>query len=79
MKILVEPLLKHNLHFFPHIFLGMELVRPYTVVPPSLFEDHKDDYIGKSLHLMVKIYKDGALTGSTFASLKKGNITAHLT
>ncbi|KAK6187721.1 hypothetical protein SNE40_005681 [Patella caerulea] len=53
----------YHVHVHHHIS-GIEIVRSYTSVIPSLTEDKKlcdvDD--GRVVHLMIKMYTDGALT-----------------
>jgi hypothetical protein len=45
------------------VFLpGMEITRSYTAVIKSLSADNQDDREGRVVYLMIKIYKDGALT-----------------
>ncbi|KAJ8315188.1 hypothetical protein KUTeg_007338 [Tegillarca granosa] len=49
--------IKHNIS-------GMEVVRSYTVVLPSLHTEQQDSRVleGRLFYLMIKIYKDGTLT-----------------
>ena len=54
------------------LYLGMEIVRSYTVVPPTLeSSNHAEVTAGRQLNLMVKIYPDGALT-PLIGRLKEG-------
>lgn len=47
-----------------HNISGIDIVRSYTVVLPSLHKDSQDSRVqdGRALYLLVKIYKDGAFT-----------------
>ena len=53
--------------------LGMEVIRSYTVVPPSLVKEKTDNLVteGQRFYLMIKIYPDGALT-TVLGKLKAG-------
>jgi hypothetical protein len=53
---------------------GMEITRSYTAVIKSLSADNQDDREGRVVYLMIKIYKDGALTPwiGTLSQGKKG-------
>lgn len=53
--------LGHHVHI-KHNILGMEITRSYTAVIKSLSADNQDDRQGRVVYLMIKIYKDGALT-----------------
>ena len=40
----------------------MVITQSYTAVLKSLFPDNQDERVGGVIYLMIKIYKDGALT-----------------
>lgn len=61
----------------PHVDLvsGMEVVRSYTAVTPTLTgEQDPRVKVGSVIYLMIKIYKNGALT-PWIDSLSKGRYT----
>ncbi|ESO83431.1 hypothetical protein LOTGIDRAFT_133451 [Lottia gigantea] len=45
-----------------HIISGMEIVRSYTCVSPSLTNVDNTEGKGRLIYLMIKIYPDGAIT-----------------
>ncbi|XP_076076917.1 cytochrome b5 reductase 4-like isoform X2 [Mytilus galloprovincialis] len=53
--------LGHHVHV-QHNISGMTIARSYTAVIKSLLPDKQDDRLGSVIYLMIKIYKDGALT-----------------
>ncbi|XP_060588144.1 cytochrome b5 reductase 4-like isoform X2 [Ruditapes philippinarum] len=57
-----------------HTIQGMEVVRSYTSVLPSLTSENQDDRLhqGTVVYLMIKIYQNGAFT-PWLASLKPGD------
>ncbi|XP_045197799.2 cytochrome b5 reductase 4-like isoform X2 [Mercenaria mercenaria] len=57
-----------------HTIEGMEVVRSYTSVLPSLTSENQDDRLkqGTVIYLMIKIYKDGAFT-PWLSTLKPGD------
>ena len=71
--MLQGPLLRSITNLF---ISGVEVVRSYTVVDPSLSEDTTDSRLreGTIIYLMIKIYSDGALT-PWIGSLKTGIVT----
>ncbi|KAL3882533.1 hypothetical protein ACJMK2_028869 [Sinanodonta woodiana] len=61
--------------YITHNILGINVVRSYTVVLPSLDKESQDPRVpaGQVIHLMVKIYPGGTIT-PWLGSLKKGDM-----
>ena len=73
-EILIQDFFTHGMDLIDNVLCwqGMEVVRSYTAVLPTLTgEQDVRVKAGKVIYLMIKIYKNGALT-PWIDSLKKG-------